>query len=61
MYHVVCPECGYLVGIGTWSDPGTCPSCDVPLVLTAEMRAISPDDMSTRHERRGGAEAKART
>ena len=61
MYQVVCPQCGYLVGIGTWSDPGTCPSCEVPLMLTAEMRALTPDDATGRRERRGAAEAEARS
>jgi hypothetical protein len=60
MYQVVCPQCGYVVGIGTWSDPGTCPSCEVPLMLTAEMRALTPDDARNRRERRAGAEAEAR-
>jgi len=61
MYQVVCPQCGYVVGIGTWSDPGTCPSCEVPLMLTAEMRALTPDDMPARRERRTAAEAEARS
>jgi len=61
MYQVVCPQCGYVVGIGTWSDPGTCPSCEVPLMLTAEMRALPPDDGPGRRERRAAADAEART
>ena len=61
MYQVVCPQCGYVVGLGTWSDPGTCPSCEVPLMLTAEMRALSPDDTGNRLERRAGAEAETRS
>jgi hypothetical protein len=56
MYQVVCPQCGYLVGIGTWSDPGTCPSCEVPLMLTAEMRALTPDDRTSTRERHSAAE-----
>jgi hypothetical protein len=60
MYQVVCPQCGYVVGIGTWSDPGTCPSCEVPLMLTAE-RAVTPDDTRNRRERRAGAEAETRS
>jgi hypothetical protein len=61
MYQAVCPQCGYVVGIGTWSDPGTCPSCEVPLMLTAEMRALTPDEARSRRERRVGAEAEARS
>jgi hypothetical protein len=59
MYQAVCPQCGYVVGIGTWSDPGTCPSCEVPLMLTAEMRALTPGEARSRRERRVGAEAEA--
>jgi hypothetical protein len=50
-----------VVGIGTWSDPATCPSCEVPLMLTAKMRALAPDEARSRRERRVGAEAEARS
>jgi hypothetical protein len=41
MSHVTCPECGYRVGLGVVSEPGRCPTCDVPLMLTMEMRALA--------------------
>ena len=51
MPHVTCPECDYLVGLGVASDIGRCPSCDVPLMLTCEMRALSPEQVAREMER----------
>jgi hypothetical protein len=52
MYQVVCPQCSYMVGVGTFSDPGVCPNCDLPLMLTAEHRALSPDALLEASEQR---------
>ena len=52
MFEVVCPECGYRVGVGTFSDPGSCPSCDLPLMLTAEFRALPREDLVAEAKRR---------
>jgi len=52
MFQVLCPQCGYRVGVGTFSDPGTCPSCDLPLMLTSEFRALSSDELIAESERR---------
>jgi rubrerythrin len=51
--HVVCPTCGYTVGLGVASEPGSCPDCDEPLMLTTEMRALTPEQV------RGAIEAQA--
>ena len=51
MDRVTCPQCGYRVGLGIASDPGTCPSCDQPLMLTGELRAYSGDDLKAEVER----------
>jgi len=52
MPRVTCPECGYLVGLGVASEPGRCPSCDVPLMLTCEMRALESERARDGAERR---------
>jgi len=52
MFQVLCPQCGYRVGVGTFSDPGVCPSCDLPLMLTSEFRAFSDDELIAESERR---------
>ena len=57
MFEVVCPECGYRVGVGTFSDPGSCPSCDLPLMLTAEFRALPREDLVAEAKRRKTLEA----
>ena len=61
MPSVTCPECGYLVGLGVASEPGRCPSCDVPLMLTCEMRALTPeqvrDDLARRESQPDGTAA----
>jgi hypothetical protein len=51
MDRVTCPECGYRVGLGMASDPGKCPRCDVPLMLTGELRAYTGDDLRAEVER----------
>ena len=33
------------------ADPGHCPDCDVPLMLTCEFRALTPDDLKAEAER----------
>jgi hypothetical protein len=52
MYQVVCPECGYRVGVGTFSDPGACPRCELPLMLTSEFRALPHDELLAEAKRR---------
>ena len=49
--HVVCPTCGYEVGLGVASEPGRCPDCDQPLMLTVEMRALTPEQIKAEIER----------
>jgi uncharacterized Zn finger protein (UPF0148 family) len=49
--HVVCPTCGYEVGLGVASEPGCCPHCDEALMLTVEMRALTPDQIRAEIER----------
>jgi hypothetical protein len=58
MSHVECPECRYKVGLGTCSEPGTCPNCGTTLMLTAEMRALTREDILAEARRRadGGAD-----
>ena len=51
MDRVTCPQCGYRVGLGMASDPGNCPSCDLPLMLTGELRAYKGDDLKAEVER----------
>ena len=45
MDRAACPQCEYRVGLGMASDPGNCPSCDLPLMLTDELRAYSGDEL----------------
>jgi hypothetical protein len=33
------------------SEPGRCPRCDVPLMLTCEFRALSEDELKAEMER----------
>ena len=49
--HVVCPTCGYEVGLGVASEPGRCPHCDEALMLTVEMRALTPEQIRAEVER----------
>ena len=49
--HVVCPTCGYEVGLGVASEPGRCPHCDEALMLTVEMRALTPEQIRAEIER----------
>ena len=51
MDRVICPQCGYRVGLGMASDPGSCPNCKLPLMLTCELRALSADDLAAEVER----------
>lgn len=50
MDRVICPQCGYCVGLGMAAEIGRCPSCDVALVLTCEFRALSSDDLERKQE-----------
>ena len=52
MDRAQCPTCGYLVGLGTWAEPGICPSCGTALMLTCEFRALTPEDLLAEAERR---------
>ena len=47
MDRVICPHCGYCVGLGMAAEMGNCPNCDVPLVLTCEFRALSQEELNT--------------
>jgi uncharacterized Zn finger protein (UPF0148 family) len=49
--HVVCPTCRYEVGLGVASEPGRCPHCDEALMLTVEMRALTPEEIRAEIER----------
>lgn len=51
MHRVQCPDCGYRVGLGIVSEPGTCPSCGIPLMLTGELRALTPEQIQAESER----------
>jgi hypothetical protein len=51
MDRVICPQCGYCVGLGMAAEIGKCPSCDVPLVLTTEFRALDERDLRALVER----------
>ena len=51
MDRVTCPQCDYTVGLGMASEPGRCPHCDLPLMLTCEFRALTPDDLEAEMER----------
>jgi hypothetical protein len=39
------------VGLGMAAEIGTCPNCEVPLMLTCEMRALSREDLEVEAER----------
>ena len=49
--HVVCPTCGYEVGLGVATEPGRCPDCEEPLMLTVEMRALTSEQIRAEVER----------
>jgi hypothetical protein len=51
MDRVICPQCGYCVGLGMAAEIGHCPSCKVPLMLTSEFRALSAEDINRAVER----------
>jgi hypothetical protein len=59
MDRAQCPECGYLVGLGTVSEPGVCPNCETPLMLTAEFRALSREEVLREARRRGSEQVVA--
>lgn len=60
MDRVTCPQCGYRVGLGMAAEIGTCPACEVPLMLTGEMRALTPQDLEAEVERQRRLEAERR-
>jgi hypothetical protein len=60
MDRVTCPKCNYTVGLGMAADPGHCPSCDVPLMLTCEFRALSASDLEAEVERQRELERQRR-
>ena len=39
------------MGLGTASDPGSCPRCELPLMLTGELLAHSGDELEAEVER----------
>jgi hypothetical protein len=43
------------VGLGIVSEPGTCPSCGIPLMLTGELRALTPEQIRAESERQARA------
>jgi hypothetical protein len=45
MDRVECSKCGYRVGLGTASEPGVCPRCKEPLMLTSELRSLSAEEV----------------
>ena len=51
MDRVICPQCGYCVGLGMAAEIGNCPSCDVPLVLTMEFKALDESALRALVER----------
>ena len=51
MDRVICPQCGYTVGLGMAADPGHCPVCDLPLMHTTEFRALTAEDLQAEAER----------
>jgi hypothetical protein len=50
-----CPQCGYRTGLGSFSEPGACPKCNMPLMLTGEFRAYTPEELRADWERRSEA------
>ncbi len=54
MDRAQCPTCGYLVGLGTWAEPGSCPRCGTALMLTCEFRALTREDLLAEAKRRSG-------
>lgn len=46
MSHAQCPRCGYRVGLGICSEIGACPRCELPLMLTGELRALTPEQIA---------------
>jgi predicted Zn-ribbon and HTH transcriptional regulator len=52
MDRAQCPTCGYLVGLGTFDEPGECPKCETALMLTCEFRALTREDLLAEARRR---------
>jgi hypothetical protein len=52
MDGATCPGCGYHVGLGIASEPGTCPECRLPLMLACELRALTPAQLQAEVARR---------
>lgn len=46
MSHAQCPRCGYGVGLGICSEIGACPRCELPFMLTGELRALTPEQIA---------------
>lgn len=57
MSQVMCPECGFKVGLGVASEPGTCPSCGLALMLTTEFRALDAEQLRAEAERRAALDS----
>ena len=57
MDRVICPQCHYCVGLGMAAEIGHCPSCDVPLMLTGEFRALKAEDIEQALKRQRRQEA----
>jgi hypothetical protein len=60
MDRVICSQCGYTVGLGMACEPGICPNCDLPLVHTAEYRALDESDLERELERQRRLERERR-
>ena len=52
MDRAQCPNCNTTIGLGSWSEPGECPTCGQPLMLTCELRALTPEELDTIREAR---------
>jgi hypothetical protein len=60
MDRVICPQCGYVVGLGMACEPGQCPRCEQPLLHTSEFRALTPEDLKAEIERQRRLEEERR-
>jgi hypothetical protein len=59
MDRVQCPQCGYRVGLGITSEPGTCPNCGLAMMFTCEFRALSEEDLLDEARRRADTDHQA--
>jgi hypothetical protein len=59
MDRVECPQCGYRVGLGITSEPGTCPNCGLAMMFTCEFRALSEEDLLDEARRRAETDHQA--